>query len=360
MKYVCYLLIAMAFGWLTGGDSVAQSESDSDMIYQANASPLPCIVSDVQGATIKYKRLENLQGPDYVSLKQDVLLVFKSNGDFMLPGSGGWIKGADAEVHKIITQDHQIFPAKYVEVKGDKVSYVDASNNKSYEVNAKELLVIIYKDGKHKMFADASDVAAGLEKVTASIHTYSEPGGKSTPAAAVEADGYINLTEEQLTYFAEKAEQKGNDMGKYLRVISDKTENEEDKLYAIKAAITLFLSDTSKVEVSSLNRKEKRQFYIGEYLERLRLIPYDKVELAWFKAQFVSRFRKGEDGKYYGMLAAQQLFRGYLDNKVVYQDVTEKNIEVVLARYEVFDAGVKKQKWDVFLSDISVQQTREK
>lgn len=183
------------------------------------------------------------------------------------------------------------------------------------------------------------------------------------PASAAHGNStgrYVTLTDQQLKFFRNKALQKSRDLGKYLSFISNKNESEEDKQYAIKAALDLFASDSSRVEVSSLNRKDKKQFYIREYLERLRLLPYDKVELVWIKAQMVSRFRKGEDGRYYGVITAQQLFRGFLDNEVAYQDVTEKNIEVVLDRYEVFDDGVMKQKWDVFLSDISVQQTRAK
>ncbi len=171
-------------------------------------------------------------------------------------------------------------------------------------------------------------------------------------------NAYITFTEEQRQYFTDKAMQKSHDLGRYLRLISSKHEIEEDKLYAIREALQLFISDSSRVEVSSVNNDLKQQFTIREYLERLRLLSYDKVELVWIKAQMVSRFRKGEDGRYYGIITAQQLFRGFLEDEVAYQDVTEKNIEVVLDRYLVFDEGKKKHRWDVFLSDISVQQTR--
>ncbi len=170
----------------------------------------------------------------------------------------------------------------------------------------------------------------------------------------------VELSAEQKTHFEQMAEVKANDFGKYLNIISDKKEDEEDKLYAIEGAMKLFIDDSVKIEVSSMNREQKRQFLVPEYLNRLRMLPYDDVKLTWMNAQLVSRLRPGQDGKWYGVIAARQLFRGYIDNKIVYQDVTDKNMEVVLMRYEVFDEGVKKQKWDVFLSDIGVQQTREK
>lgn len=188
----------------------------------------------------------------------------------------------------------------------------------------------------------------------------SEEQTTTAQAAPDQEEEYIKLTDEQRQYFMDKAMQKSRDLGRYLRLISNKHEVEEDKLYAIKEALNLFVSDSSRVEVSSVNRDIKQQFIIREYLQRLRLLPYDKVELVWIKAQMVSRFRKGEDGRYYGIITAQQLFRGFLENDIAYQDVTEKNIEVVLDRYLVFDEGIKKHRWDVFLSDISVQQTRMK
>ena len=170
----------------------------------------------------------------------------------------------------------------------------------------------------------------------------------------------LELDDERKQQFEKIAEGKANDFGKYLERISNKEEVEADKLAAIASACQLFVSDSSKVEVSSVNRPEKEQYTVPVYLDRLRMLPYDKVALTWMRAQMVSKFRKGQDGRYYGMIAAQQLFRGYLDNKIVYQDVTEKNIEIVLAQYDVFDEGVKKKKWDVLLSNVGVKQTREK
>ena len=170
----------------------------------------------------------------------------------------------------------------------------------------------------------------------------------------------MELDGERKQEFEKLALMKANDFGKYLEIISNKEEVEEDKLMAITNACKLFVSDSSKVEVSSVNRPEKEQYPVPIYLDRLRMLPYDKVAMTWMQAQMVSRFRLGQDGRYYGMIAAQQLFRGYLDDEIVYQDVTEKNIEIVLAQYDVFDEGVKKKKWDVLLSNVGVKQTREK
>lgn len=222
---------------------------------------------------------------------------------------------------------------------------------------AKSLPAIVYPENRLSIPCTIQDME-GLEKAAPGLSTQILSADRETTVRNI--NQYIEMTEEQLEYFRDKALQKARDFGRYLNLISNKNESEDDKQYAINAALKLFVSDSSRVEVSSLHREKKKQFYIKEYLERLRYLPYDKVELVWIKAQMVSRFRKGEDGKYYGIITAQQLFRGFLENEIAYQDVTEKNIEIVLDRYVVFDEGVKKQRWDVFLSDISVQQTRNK
>ncbi len=348
---VCILLLFFC-QWV-----LAQQEEPFDMIYPANGPSIPCLIAEVAGAEIKYKPVENLQGPIYTKLKQDVVLLFKKDGEFMIPASSpDWTMGTDPTAHKIITREGLIFPAKFVETREDKVNYEDARNNKGYQLNKGEVLVVIYKDGGHEMFAEVSKVAAALAKMKSDLNHYHESKTASVPTA----EGGIHLSDEQLEFFKEKAMQKAKDLGDYLRIISDKTEVEEDRLYAVGAAIKLFINDSAKVEVSSVNREQKKQYPIGVYLDRLRKLPYDKVLLEWIKAEFVSTFRKGEDGAYYGTITAQQMFRGISEGKIAYQDVTEKNVEVKLTRHKVIDDGKTKEKWEVFLSDISVNQTREK
>ncbi len=340
-----------------------QAQWSGDMIYPVDEKPVPCRILAANSAQIQYKLLTNQQGGIQKIPKEEMLLAFKGNGSFMLPSAfGEWVQGADPKVHKIITRDQKILPAKYVAVEEDKVTYQDTASQKSYDINTGEVLLIIYKDGGHQMIADPADAAQGLAQVASRLDTYANvaPASATASTQATEASPYVNLTEAELRAFQEKAEQKGKDLGRYLSLISNKQKSDEDKIYAVDAAANLFVNDSAKVEVSTLGRAEKKQYPIKFYLNRLRLLPYDRVELVWIKAEMVSRFYKGDDGRYYGTITAQQLFRGFVDNKIQYQDVTEKNIEVVLGQYEVFDQGAKKQRWEVFLSDISVQQTRER
>ena len=156
--------------------------------------------------------------------------------------------------------------------------------------------------------------------------------------------------------YSRKALQKTADLGTYLTIISDRNNSLEDANKAVELAVKLFVNEDAEVEVSS---KEGRSRYkVRAYLNRLKLLKYDKVEISWTDISYVSDLKKGVDGNYYGVITLQQRFKGFIDNKVVYGDLTEKNIEVILTPYEKEIDGVKEQMWDVFLSDVGVVVTK--
>ncbi len=339
---------------------ITEAQLSHDIIYLKNQQAVKGTITHTDHTKVTYRKTENPEGTLNELPMQEVLLLFKRNGEFMVPTLNiqHWVAGADPAVHQIITHQPQVLRAQRVDISEATVNYQNAIDYQSNQLDKREVCLILYQDGTHQMFAPVAEVVAALQKVIPVLDKQYNMGEghfvKDNPAS------YMDLTEEEISFFREKALQKARDLGRYLNLISNRNETEEQKRYAIKAALNLFAYDSSQVEVSSVHRKIKQRFFIREYLERLRFLPYDKVELVWIKAQMVSRFRKGADGKYYGIITAQQLFRGFLENKIAYQDVTEKNIEIVLDQYTVFDEGIKKQRWDVFLSDISVQQTRVK
>ena len=335
------------------------AQVSSDVIYRFNEEPLACVVSDITDREIRYKPTQENTDQEYSLEKDKALLIFRENGDFLLPYGDRsiWVSGADERIHKIITKDRLIYPARFLEVEASKnrVSYQDYINQTNREIPINDVLIIIHKDGSHQLFAPTTEVVEALNQLGPNLEVYTESKGID---AEVPPLNIVELSAEQEIHFIQVAETKAHDFGKYLGLLSDQDNGVVDKLYAVEAACDLFVSDSAKVEVSSTKRMNKRQFPIRDYLDRLRVLPYDRVEITWLQAQMVCGLRPGVDGKYYGVIAAQQLFKGYLDNKVVYQDVTDKDIEVVLTRYEVFDEGKKTEKWDVFLSNIGVQQTR--
>ena len=287
------------------------------------------------------------------------LLAIKQSGEFALPSRATtWQEGADPKAHRIILRDGNVVTARSLAMEGETLTYLPIETPQRQSLPQQNVLLVFYRDGRHQLLAPAADVARGL----AQLQKETKQPTASIVTASEDADGgeVLVLDDERKAHFEKMALVKANDFGKYLSIVSNKDEVEEDKLMAVTHAVKLFMSDSSKIQVSSLNQSENQQYTVPVYLDRLRMLPYDKVELLWVKAQMVSKFRKGMDGRYYGMIAAQQLFRGYLDNEIVYQDVTEKDIEVVLDQYVVFDEGEQQKKWDVLLSSVNVKQTREK
>jgi Asp-tRNA(Asn)/Glu-tRNA(Gln) amidotransferase A subunit family amidase len=156
--------------------------------------------------------------------------------------------------------------------------------------------------------------------------------------------------------YSRKALQKTADLGTYLAIISDRNNSVEEANKAVELAVKLFIDENAEIEVSS--PEERSRYKVRAYLNRLKLLNYDKVEISWTDISYVSDLKKGIDGNYYGVITLQQRFKGFIDNEVVYGDLTEKNIEVMLVPYQKEINGEQQQKWDVFLSDVGVVVTK--
>ncbi len=120
----------------------------------------------------------------------------------------------------------------------------------------------------------------------------------------------------------------------------------------------LACSENSVVQTSSLNSNELSTYKIKAYLKKIKLENYDKVEIEWTKLQYVSNLKKGPDGNYYGTISFEQVFKGYRDGKIAYEDITVKTGEVILKAYEKMINGETHEQWDVMLGDISVKTTK--
>jgi hypothetical protein len=167
-----------------------------------------------------------------------------------------------------------------------------------------------------------------------------------------------DLTDLDFAEFSDKAMQKIDDLGSFISLISSKETYPDQANQAIDLAVNLFVSEEAVVEVSTVGYSALVKRKIREYLNRLKLLKYDKVDIRWADLNYVSNFRKGPDGNYYGTVSLKQTFQGYVDNQVVYSDVTQKEIEVVLKSMEKAIEGKEQMVWDVLLSDMGVVDTR--
>ena len=155
--------------------------------------------------------------------------------------------------------------------------------------------------------------------------------------------------------YSRRALQKTADLGTYLAIISDRSNSMGEANKAVELAVKLFINENAEVEVSS--PEGRNRYKVRAYLNRLKLLNYDKIEISWTDISYVSDLKKGVDGNYYGVITLQQRFKGFRDNEVVYGDLTEKNIEVMVVPYQKESGGKQEQKWDVFLSDVGVVVT---
>lgn len=158
--------------------------------------------------------------------------------------------------------------------------------------------------------------------------------------------------------FEKKAIEKVQILSDYIKILCDKKTDYYESNKAIEGALELFVDENVVVEVSSSGKLTKTRLKIRDYLTKLKLVKYEKVEIEWTNIQYVSNFKKGPDGNYYGEVSFEQVFRGYKDGKLVYSDVTQKTAQVVLKSMNKQIEGKKFLVWDVLLSDIGVTVTK--
>ena len=162
-----------------------------------------------------------------------------------------------------------------------------------------------------------------------------------------------------MSLYTVKAKKKVDDLGFMLSIISDKTTDPLDANTAIDNAVKLFINEDAIVQVSNVRDTAFRStFKIREYLRRIKLLQFDKVEIEWTSIQYVSNLRLGTDGNYYGVISYEQKFKGIKDGRIVYGDLTKKNVLVIVKSIQIDSGGLTFICWDVFLSDIEVTQTQ--
>ena len=280
----------------------------------------------------------------------------------------------------------------------DKFIYVSL-RGQVHPVDKKMVAAIIYRDGQYKLFGSVSKTAdillnsiqasyaaataAGAPTsgqnaikgatIASSVNTAaskstkpdtpnSMPGSKSGPDTVISSppakltfeDVAGNVSKDE---FKTKSLNKINQFNSYLKILCDKKASAYDQDNAVEQAVKLFV-DGAIIETSSVNSDEKKHYKVHSYLDNLKNLHYDRIDITWSKVQYVSDIRLGADGKYYGAVSFEQTFRGYRDGQLVYEDVTKKTAEVELKVYDKNYLGNTISQWDVLLSDIEVMTTK--
>lgn len=183
------------------------------------------------------------------------------------------------------------------------------------------------------------------------------PAEPAAPVASSSSSSVRKFSDEDLQAFQSKGLLKVKRLTEYFNIVSQKSTPNPTAQNTIQAAVELFDNDSRSVEVSSVTRAQKTRFPIRTYLNRLRMLNYERVVIEAADFSYVSSFRKGPDGNYYGVARFRQAFTGYRDGKAVYSDITTKSVGVTLKPYQKAMEGEAVENWDVFLGDISVTQT---
>jgi hypothetical protein len=151
--------------------------------------------------------------------------------------------------------------------------------------------------------------------------------------------------------------EKVRDLSKYISLIGDKGTEYSEATRVIERAVELFM-EGSEVGVSTINSPDVNYYKVKIYLERLMRLNYSKVDVEWYKIEYVSDLERQPDGTYVGVITIFQKFSGYdKEGDLVYQDVTKKDITVYVKRKETQIAGRLIGFWDVLLGDIRVKET---
>lgn len=357
-----------------------------DNIYLENETSIGNVkITDVGSKKVKY---QNQQGREFDFKTKDLLMAFSGQGKFLVfPAVSRDInyflaredKKAEADI--IVTLSDSVIAATINKENAQEVEFHDLSAEElDRKLPASEIAVIIYRNGRHKLFTGPSQAAKILsrlkDKVTAArLAQYKNPeetrpdvfssdyspknqpkgtAGPEKPAPAKEKFQPASMEIDPEVY-SRKALRKTTDLGTYLAIISDRNNDMSEANKAVELAVKLFINEDAQIEVSG--KDERQRYKVRAYLNRLKLLKYDKIEISWTDISYVSDLKKGMDGNYYGIITLQQRFKGFMDNQLVYSDLTEKNVEVKVMAYEKETDGEKQEMWDVFLSDIGVVVT---
>lgn len=166
-----------------------------------------------------------------------------------------------------------------------------------------------------------------------------------------------DLSPERKQVIDSLALEKVRDLSKYIKIVGSKETPWSEANRVIDRAEELFAPD-AEISVSTLASKEIKNYKVRQYLERLMRLNYDRVEIDWYKIEYVSDLQRQPDGTYVGVITIFQAFKGFnKEGLLEYQDVTKKDITVYVKRKETQIGGRVVGFWDVLLGDMRVKET---
>ena len=220
---------------------------------------------------------------------------------------------------------------------------------------------LIRKDGTHKIFISNQQAAPMLKLNQQMINNFIQKGKTiSTSGNSLESN-IVTLSREQKILFGKMATDKVGEFTTYIKQISSVTIPSNEKNKDINLACDLFKLN-AQIQVSNINVDTKQTYQLRNYLNRVLLNAsrYQKIDIESAEINYVTQFRKDEDGNFYGVVTYKQKFIGYVDNIPAYQDFTTRKVQVIIKVYHKSVNGQDMRAFDVVLGDVSVMETRKK
>lgn len=372
-----------------------------NMIYLSKTNIL-CKITAISPTGISYTPSSGKASAQTIAIA-DAILLFNKSGQYLLPQKLQFSNIEDKqqidqflqdekETHHNLDDIYTITATRMsVDITKEDSKYIYLAQQDPSKIDKRQVAAVIYRNGLHSIYQTLSvtkvanilwtnkPIAPQAKQVdtistatSTSLKINSPVAPATTTTANIETADTAKITVEEkntLTFealtgnvsqkeFEEKAIKKTKDLNSYLKILCTKSYGYEEHNKALDQAIQLFINEDAAVQVSSVTRDEIKFYKIRQYLLRLKSLNYDRVEVEWTNVQYVDKLKKGLDGNYYGTVTLEQVFRGFMDGKVVYEDVTKKTATVVFKAYEKNAEGNTTEMWDVLLSDIGVVYTK--
>ena len=187
----------------------------------------------------------------------------------------------------------------------------------------------------------------------------------------------LELTTEQKNEMKERIMQKLETFLDYLAYVASKDKEVQDD--AVKSTLALFVGkgypyempdqygivtkhEGVKMQTASMRKNRRGGYYkvvkdpelMRDYLQRLKGLPYSRVEIDQVGAIRVDNIYKTGDGRYQATAHFCQDFAGFRDGKMVYHDQTTKSIKIYIYQVDI-DNNSGHGTWQILLGDMKVE-----
>lgn len=354
------IFLAAALFLISGKYILAQE----DVIYLKNKDKKFGRITSVSQSKVEFQPGGDA-AEEKVSHDQIDLILFGNSSFLVFPTDYRGADGPTENRHKedwLLTKDESIVACTIEDGESDpmKVYIAGDSSQKTYLVPKSSVGAILFSSGKKQFLGSPVSFIAGVlrKKQMKDAKEFLARFDVKTESPKRDNNGSLGLDKASIEQFKVKSLQKIDELKKYLNGIANKSTEQAVAEKMVNQAVALFIHDTVTVETTRPNG-ERKQEYIRNYLTKLRMLKYSSVKIEWSETQYISQIKKAPDGNYYGVVSFIQKFTANMpDNKNSFEDITRKNIEVILKSYRKEVDGETLELWDVFLGNIGISANK--